>query len=41
MRKFAAQQARPSDGRKNVNWLDTYALYAAIKDFCGGNMWTK
>ena len=41
VREFAARQAWSPDGKRNVNWLDTYALYAAIKDACGGAMWTK
>ncbi len=41
VREFSARQAWSPDGKKNVNWLDTYALYAAIKDACGGAMWTK
>ena len=41
VRAFAAGQAWSPDGKRAVNWLDTYALYAAIKDACGGEMWTK
>ena len=41
VRAFAEKQSWSPDGKNAVNWLDTYALYAAIKDACGGDLWTK
>ena len=41
VRAFVAEQAWSPGGGRSVNWLETYALYAAIKDACGGDMWTR
>ena len=41
VRAFVKEQDWPPEDGRAVNWLDAYALYAAVKEACGGEMWTK